>query len=111
MAINYKDFSSSDYGAILSQLISSNLFPDIERVLHDALQIEKYKRLKALWNKKVTEHGVKFGKYKNRQIPKHAIPEYARFAKYMDDLKKQLDKQSTIMEKMGLFKDKPKGEE
>lgn len=110
MAINYKDFSSSDYGVILSQLISSNLFPDIERVLHDALQIEKYKRLKALWNKKVTEHETKYGKYKNRKLPKQLAAEYTRFAKYMDDLKKQLDKQLAIMEKMGLLKDKSEGD-
>ena len=110
MKINYKDFSSSDYGVIISQLIESKLFPDIEKVLHDALHVAKFRRIRALWNKKVTEHETKYGKYKNRKIPKHLGTEYARFANYMDTLKKQLDHQVEIMNQMGIFKAKPEGE-
>lgn len=103
MKINYKDFSPSDYETIISALIEGNLFPDIEDLILRSLHTEKYRRIRVLWNKKVTEHEKKFGKYKNKAVPKHIVPEYARFAKYMDSLKNQLDNQVQILKQIGVI--------
>lgn len=110
MKINYKDFSPSDYELIISSLIKSNLFPDIEDLILRGLHAEKYRRLKELWNKKVTEHETKFGKYKSRGLPKHVMPEYTKYVRYMDALKKNLNKQVEILKQIGVISDEPKGE-
>ncbi|MDD3770495.1 MAG: hypothetical protein PHV10_07810 [Sulfuricurvum sp.] len=110
MKINYKDFSPSDYALIISYLIESKLFPDIEGLILRSLHTEKYRRLRELWNKKVTEHEVKFGKYKTRGLPKHLMPEYTKYVRYMDALKKNLNKQVEILKQIGVIQDKPEGE-
>lgn len=111
MKINYKDFSPSDYELIISSLIESKLFPDIEDLILRSLHTEKYRRLRELWNKKVTEHEQKFGKYKNKGLPKHVMPEYTKYVRYMDTLKKNMNKQVEILKQIGVIGDEPKGEE
>lgn len=110
MQINYKDFSSSDYKTIISALIDFKLLPDIEGVILRSLHTEKYRRLRELWDKKVDEHTAKFGKYKTRGLPKHVMPEYTKYVRYMDTLKKNLNKQVEILKQLGVISDKPKGE-
>lgn len=111
MKINYKDFSPSDYETIISALIESKLFPDIEGLILRSLNTEKYRRLQELWNKKVTEHETKFGKYKSRGLPKHVMPEYTKYVRYMDTLKKNLNKQLEILKHIGVISDEPKAEQ
>jgi len=111
MKINYKDFSPSDYELIISSLIESKLFPDIEGLILRSLHTEKYRRLRELWNKKVTEHELKFGKYKNKGLPKHVMPEYTKYVRYMDTLKKNMNKQVEILKQIGVINDEPKVEQ
>lgn len=111
MKINYKDFSPSDYECIISSLIESKLFPDIEGLFLRSLHTEKYRRLKESWNKKVTEHETKFGKYKNKGIPKHLMPEYTKYVRHMDTLKKNLNKQIEILKQIGVIGNESKVEQ
>lgn len=109
MKINYKDFSPSDYEAIISALIECKMFPDIEGLILRSLHTEKYRRLKSLWDKKVDEHGIRFGKYKTRGLPKHVMPEYTKYVRYMDSLKKNLNKQVEILKRIGVIQDTQEG--